>query len=319
MAKAKRKVRVKKKVVVRSMRTPKPAPAKRIPRAPVMDGMVAVRDYISLLKDPCNGPLVGPIGASQGGYITRFETTISLAASAGETAFTLFWAPGLLNNVAAAGDPAGYNSSLVITGATTGSGALSIRHANQSAPGRNFLNTSCQSFRVLAACAQVYYVGTEVNRAGYLGSTRSTGARTWSSADQALSVSTDRARVPDQKLEVLWEPSDGDVQFRSFTQVPTDEVKAGANAINLAGANLPNNTVQVRLVQVVQWLPQSDEGIILNHIPPGTGVTLAAVLRTARQAGFVAGKLLKSYGTGGLMGVAREVALNISPALRNMR
>lgn len=289
----------------------------RVPRP--VGGMAvekAVRDYIQLLKDPCNGPLVGPVGATANGYITRFETTVSVAPNNGN--WVLKWTPGALySNATDATGLYGVDSAS-LTGAQVqtlqnGTGAL------PGAPGYAFLTGTCQTFRCLAACAQIRYTDTEVNRKGVVGSTICTGARTWSNIGQAFSITVDRARVPDQALEVLWQPGDGDETFTSMVATTPDvETLARKNAILLAGSGCLTGSVSVRLVVVYQWTPGSDDSIILPVPTPGTGITMARVVQLARQAGFVAGHLIKGYTTGGLYGVAREAASMIKPSIRSM-
>lgn len=284
----------------------------RVPRAmgqPAVEK--AVRDYISLLKDPCNGPLVGPVGATANGYITRFETT--LVVNPAQPNWVLKWAPGLMSFTAANVD-----CLYGLEGATTG-GALATIITNNSAPGYTFLNGTCQTFRCLAACAQIRYTDTEVNRKGVLGSTISTGARGFNTNAEAFSITVDRARVPDQSLEVLWQPGDGDEVFTSRqAAVHETETLGRKNAIFLAGQGCLAASVSIRLVVVYQWTPSSDDSIVLPVPSPGTGVTMARVVQLAKQAGFVAGHLIKGYATGGLYGVAREAASMIKPSVRTM-
>lgn len=321
MARAKKGTRVKrakKTVRVRSMRVNNPRQPKRKSidnmAANVAGGEQALRQYVALLKDPCNGPLIGPVGACNGGYITRFEKTVYVAAAAGETCFAFRWTPGAL------GTDGALNDGLTISGATTDTGALTQRFTNADAPGFTYLSNTATNYRCLAACAQISYIGSEVNRAGMIGSGIGTGARNYTNVNQLYSTSMDRSRVPDQKLDVVWEPSDGDLTYTPVTATAqTLTVRATKNAILLSGVAVPNNTISIRMVVVYQWTPQSDDGMIVPNQVPGTGHTLATVLRVARTVGLHAGMLMKSYATGGLMGVAREVSLNVIPSLRNMR
>ncbi len=270
----------------------------------------AVRDYIMLLKDPCNGPLVGPVGATSNGYITRFETTVVVNPT--QPNWYMRWTPGLLSFAVNADGLAGGESA-------TPGGVLSSVLTNANAPGYTFLGNTCQTFRCLAACAQIRYTDTEVNRKGVLGSTICTAARVSNSVNEAFSITVDRARVPDQSLEVLWQPSEGDELFTARQTATADTESAGRkNAILLAGTGCLTASVSVRLVVVYQWTPGSDDSIILPVPVPGTGMTMAKVVMMARQAGFVAGHLIKGYATGGLYGVAREAASMIRPSIRSM-
>lgn len=311
MAKAKRAgaKRPKKKTVRRSMRVNAPRAITKVMTTPVEK---AVRDYIALLKDPCNGPLVGPVGATANGYITRFEKTIPINPT--NPNWYLKWAPGCIS-FAANGD--GLYTADMASAATT---PLVQLYNNTDAPGYAFLNSTCQTYRCLAACVQVRYTDTEVNRKGVLGSTIGTSARSVGNVNEGMSITVDRARVPDQSLEVLWQPGDGDEMFTSRTTVGHDiETTGRKNAIIMAGTGCLAASISLRLVVVYQWTPASDDAIVLPIPTPGTGVTMARVIQLARQAGFVAGHLIKGYATGGLYGVAREAASIIKPSIRNMR
>lgn len=286
-------------------------PKARVPRAMAQPAVEkAVRDYIALLKDPCNGPLVGPVGATANGYITRFEATINVNPA--QPNWALRWTPGCLNTTA------GNGAGLQVEEAATGTGTPILIRTNVHAPGYSFLSGTAANYRCLAACAQVRYTDTEVNRRGVIGSTISSGLRAWANIDQALSVTVDRARIPDQALEVLWQPSDGDETFVPIANVPDDETRGRKHAIFLAGTGCTTAAVSIRLVVVYQWTPQSDDNIVLPVPMPGTGVTMARIVLLARQAGFVAGHLLKGYATGGLYGVAREAASMIKPSIKAM-
>lgn len=287
-------------------------PKARVPRAmgqPAVEK--AVRDYIALLKDPCNGPLVGPVGATANGYITRFETTITV--NPGQPNWYLKWAPGALSFAA------GNNDGLITSQAASLGVTPTVLLDNTSAPGYSFLSSSCQTFRCLAACVQVRYTDTEVNRKGVIGTTIGTGARTVANVGEGFAITVDRARVPDQSMEVLWQPNDGDETFTPYATAENDtETLSRKGAILMAGSNCLAGSISLRLVVVYQWTPGSNDSIILPVPTPGTGVTMARVIQLARQAGFVAGHLIKGYTTGGLYGVAREAASIIKPSIRSM-
>lgn len=285
----------------------------RVPRpmalAPVEK---AVRDYIALLKDPCNGPLVGPVGATANGYITRFEVTLQINPT--HPNWVLRWAPGAYSFTSANID------GLFATEAATLATALpNAVYANGSAPGYSFLSTTCQTYRCLAACVQIRYTDTEVDRRGVVGSTICSGARSFANIGESFNVSVDRARVPDQSLEVLWQPGDGDELFTANQSTAQDvELLGRKNAILLSGTQCKTGSVSLRLVAVYQWTPGSNDSMVLPIPKPGTGITMARVVQLAQQAGLMAGHLIKGYATGGLYGVAREAASIIRPSFKLM-
>lgn len=270
----------------------------------------AVRDYISLLKNPCGGPLVGPVGATSSGYITRFETTHVINPTS--PFWTVKWTPGMVSTTAA-----NTRGLLGVESATIG-GALTTVLTDDEAPGFTFLSNTCQTYRCLAACIQVRYMDTEVDRKGIIGSTMTTGARGFNTIQETYSLSVDRARTPDDTLEVLWQPVDGDEDFTDVTANQPDASQPRKAAILLSGNNCKANSIALRFVVVYQWTPGSNDNIIQSVPVPGTGMTMSAIVKIAQQTGFVAGRLLRGYIGGGLGGVARELGAMTLVGRKNM-
>lgn len=259
---------------------------------------MATDAYSALLANPCTGPMVGPIGATQKGYITRFEKTfmvpITYGAGNTTTCFGLRWTPGIV-------DPNTTQSDTLdgrvegVASATLGSVWLT----NDESPGFAFLQSTATSARCLAACAQFTYTGTELNRQGVLGSFISDGSRlvTTASADQLNSLSVSRSRVMDGMFEVVWKPNDYDVNFSHFNSSATPEQRAKHSALWVSGVQLSpispaNASIMVRLVAVYEWTPGTDDGIIVPTAAPGSGETLATAVRNAYARGARFGELM---------------------------
>lgn len=150
-------------------RRPKAAPRRvggaRVKR-PALDKESA--QYAALLVDPINAPLVHPIYAGgDGGYLLRADSTFVGGSNALETAGFLHWTPG---SIGPTGTDlvAGFASGPVaVAPATMGGGANS--------PGYTFLASNCSAARVVAACMQIAYVGSEQTRSGRIHYGQTTG------------------------------------------------------------------------------------------------------------------------------------------------
>lgn len=284
------------------------AQASKRPRVPRGMRLASSADtYADLLADPCRGPLVGPIGATQKGYITRFEKTIVVPATyvdgttKNTTCFAIRWNPGVIDPSATAQDTL-QGRVEVASNATLSTAAFLT---NDESPGYTFINTTATSARCLAACMQVTYTGSELNRQGVVGSFVSSASLAFSStnAETLMGITQSRSRVADGMFEVRWKPNDYDVNFSHFNQSASTEQMAKHSALYLVGQNLSpttsaNTAIMVRLVAVYEWTPDANEGMIVPAAPPGSAETLASAVRRAYEKGAAFGELVHAaHGT----------------------
>lgn len=241
--------------------------------------------YAALLHDPCTAPLTRPVYSTTGsGFLQRMESDFSIGKSGTSTAGSFVWVPGMFNS--GAGGSTVTTSS--INGAfylgTTGTGAAPADDGTlcswynfygANMPGNVFLATNAGVARCVAACMQVYWPGSELNRQGFVSVFRG-------SADDVRPFATDvsvanlRAaspyvcRIPQDKLEVKWQPDQADTRFVSTT--PTvganvSHIQSGPAAIGVTWAGLPADTgVRIRLVAVYEWQPRTNaaSGIVMD-------------------------------------------------------
>jgi hypothetical protein len=226
-------------------------------------------DYAALLADPCNGPLVsGPFGDGSGGVVTRFERDVVINNSATDVGAALVFIPGLATV---------QGTSAPITTDVTAINFANI--ATSDMPGYNFLSTNAGQFRCLAACIQVYWPGSELNRQGIV----SVGQFPADIVTDAVVSTSDMRtaspyveRMPDGMVELKWRPTTFETTWQrvaNVTDTATDWDKYTALAVSASG--IPVSTgIRVRMVAVYEWIPR-----------PGTGSGLTTIHRTTVKTG----------------------------------
>lgn len=241
MAKYKQKTKTGK---IRARRLPpgaKPCPTKGLDAAALQ--------YAELLVNPCDGPLVsGPFGDSQGGYLTRFEIDYVVANGINDTAGVIAFSPG---------------NSLVTAAYTPSDGAGGVLGLI-GAPANTFLANNASQFRCVAACAQLYWPGTELNRGGIVGSGQMASASTLSgltvSAGGMRTALQHVDRMPEDHIEIVWRPNDYDLNWNNVT---TLDATGKRTSLVFSFSGFPNLTgVRIRLVGVYEWLPQPADGMV---------------------------------------------------------
>jgi hypothetical protein len=263
--------------------------------------------YARLLADPCNGDLVsGPFGDGSGGMVARFEQEYLVQAGSGSTALAFAFNPALGNWCSTSTVTMGDATNIVWT--TNASVAL--------APGYTFLQANASSYRPLAACMQVYWTGTELNRQGMVSLGRFSNEVL---DDTTLSVGLVRAassyveRTPASMMEMIWRPQEFDTLFRNpaSTGLPSPAQGGSANAnttcMVATGSGLPADApLRIRVVVVYEWMPDPLSGFrttvpIRGVAPTRLGDILAALDRTGdwmSGTAHSAGKALSSLAHG---------------------
>lgn len=204
----------------------------------------AARDYIALLLDPCNGPLVHGLYPGVGaGMIFRAEYSIPLNLGATSAAGFVHFTPG------------GNGTSSVCVYAMEAPGDTSplIPTGTGYIPAYTFLTGNAAAVRPLAACAQVMYLGSESTRSGLVGVGQTAGSSIGLGAStnvgNILGCLSNMERMPVNALEVVWRPGEGDGDFADISGPATSE---GKNAITVAWTGAPLGT-QIRVRLVVVW------------------------------------------------------------------
>lgn len=236
----------------------------------------AAIDYARVLRDPCNAPLTRSLaGNSSGSLISRFEQDFIFKANANSTAAVLAFFPGLNQTVS--------NSADWPTDLT-----FSILSFSGLGPGNTFLQQNAASVRCVAACLQVTFPGTELNRSGVIGLGVVEGGLIQQVTDAAQGGSggticaayarqacQHTERMPQNMAEITWFPGSQD-EIATYTSNATNVAISnvgpfqGRNALLMSASGFPVNVgVRVRMVAVYEWTPLSNKGMI-NTLEPST-------------------------------------------------
>jgi len=242
-----------------------------VPRMPAFDAR-----YAELLANPCTGPLVHAPGSTEGGQVMRFEYDAIIGNGALETAGIIHWTPGAINASTSV------NGFGLLDGVGPSDGTAMTIGNRGYAPGYAFLQTNASSYRCIAACVQLYFPGSEVNRAGVVsGAQSSYGLLSTTSYTPASirSVSPVVERTPSDYMEVKWAPSYSDGLFRNPTSATAPE--DGHSSLTVTWGGLPVATgMRVRLVAVYEWRAKTG-GLVLSSNTSGTS---AGAIQDIRRA-----------------------------------
>lgn len=232
-----------------------------IKRTTSSDGIRDAAAYARLLVNPCTAPLVHPVGfGGTGGFLTRVETDFILGNGATQTAGYLRWAPGALCT-------GGSDPGLVFGVTTDDVTSVAATTFAAGCPGYTYLTANSRANRCVAACAQIYWPGTELNRSGIVSGT--VVPLEAIAVGSSFTVANIRAgsgytqRMPTECMEIKWSPSTSDALYEN-TGAASASV-TGHNAIVISWAGIPVSTgVRVRLVSVYEWLPTMTNGFVAS-------------------------------------------------------
>lgn len=276
----------------------------RVPR-PVLDGPAI--EYAKLLANPCTGPLVpGPFGDGTGGIISRFEIDQVIDTGATSVGSFVGFVPSSL---------AFYTAATAITGDGVAFSPYQVGTKN-AGPGSAFCVANSGSYRVLSACLQLYYPGTELSRAGITGIGQ---ANVGSLSSAAITLATTRTlsnfveRVPVDKVELVWRPNLWDLEWTNLATIDA-ETSSNFNRRSTLFAStfgIPVSTgMRVRMVSVVEWIPSAATGQPSNIIVKNSNNTYTEVLNWLDSLGEWAykGAMQVSKTTASLYSGARAVS-----------
>jgi hypothetical protein len=228
--------------------------------------------HAMMIADPCRAPLgYSTYPGGSGGQIARFSQDLILFNEFGtDTGGCLIWSPGYASYVQS-------NNLSALVSDTQNFGLTDLRPA-----AGNAAVTNTSGYRCLAACMQIYYPGTELNRSGFVGMGYTTGGtiieyqRVAVGGDGNLTLNVGglrqtqfhSERTPNTMLELKWKPSQADEQFTSgisqANQVATNALGlASRNCLTLTASGLsPGVGLRVRFVAIYEYLQQPSIGII---------------------------------------------------------
>lgn len=264
----------------------KPARGKKVVRQPTKARNANIPldknglEYARLLADPCYARLTEPTYEGTGaGVLTRFEQDFIVNGTATDTAAYIAFAPGCL-----IGAGAGFGAVMGATGALASDATVIVPQFYATRQPGNGLLPSMSAFRVVSACMQVSFVGSELQRAGVVSVGQSTAitANTGGlTVAQLRSLSSTVVRVPDGEVEIKLRPTAVSEKFVPVNGTTTDSDFAAQPLLFATMAGIPVSTgMRVRLVAVYEWIPNVVSGCILPETAAsGSGNTLSQVIK----------------------------------------
>lgn len=226
--------------------------------------------WAALLADPCNAPLAQPCyqAGSSGGQLVRLEADLSytLDGTIIPTNFAVLFTPGL--NSDGGGTVGNDDTALLVRTAATGDTSGNWAPVTNG-PGFSTLQ-QYQSMRPVAACLQLTYGGTELNRGGFVSMGAVPAEITASSTftvNQLAGCCPNNIRMPESHCEIKWRPGAAD----EFFQPPNfaENGFAGRNSLLMVIRGPPNNTtIRFRLVAVYEVIPAFNLGYVINLTTP---------------------------------------------------
>lgn len=246
------------------------------------------RKLAALLADPCAGPIVEPIYLGEtDGFLTRFESDIIISNGATETAAAFAFVPGAIGATGGAGAFGSWmnaNAAAMVTdGTSTG---FQNTAANQ--PGIAVLAANSRAVRVVAACLQVYYPGSELTRAGIIGIGQCSASTFASNATAGTlrTLAPHVARTPSTMMEIRLKPGDGEANWSDpgATTTLTDFENYQSLFVSLAGGPVSTG-IRVRCVAVYQWIPSAASGLVAPTTSNSSSNSMRDVLGYLQAAG----------------------------------
>lgn len=221
--------------------------------------------HARLLNDPCYGRLAHPIyNTADGGCLSRFEAEYTVGNGAGATGAIIAFVPGGLAR-SVFGNVTPITTDATATLLSNGSGSV-------TAPGYSFLQSTASAVRPVAACLQIAWPGTELNRQGFVALGQATGSLVTQALTTNVTVASLRpvahlrSRMPESMVEVKWRPNAGDADWTDPNTATADGDLQKKGAIFAAISNLPADLTgaRVRLIAVYEWQPKSAQGMSSN-------------------------------------------------------
>lgn len=295
---------------------PKKAQRARARGAPAPRVSTGDDKLLKLIMDPCSAELTTGYALSSTGLVQRFTRYITPAVTT-ENAFAFVWNPT--------------SQGTAITQKTaTGLGVPT--NVSTQGPGEAFFESNADATATLAACIEVLYTGTLVNRKGYIGvcqanwnvlaaiAAGTTDLGTLMSYCQAVSP------IPSAAVELKWSPS-----LRNFVMTNTTDEGGSStdNALMVVAVGVSPNDFVVRFTAVYEYVPKFTLGApaprVTKSIPVGVGERMITRLDAAGHWWHNVGSTMDSlnrlgnqvvYGAGQAFRFARGVGRVATAASR---
>jgi len=217
--------------------------------------------WAKLLTDPCNAPLTSPCyPSSSGGSLVRVESDGIYGNGATATAGAVLFTPGLMTR----------NSGLGSISYLVGTDDVTNLPWNTAAASSNpgyYTASSWSAYRPVAACMQVSWPGSELNRQGIvsIGQVPAQLGSETANVGQLRTACPIVTRMPETTLEAKFRPGERDGLYNDPTNVNAFTDAQGRNSIMCTWAGLPAATgVRIRLVVVYEYQVAGFSGSVVN-------------------------------------------------------
>lgn len=212
-----------------------------------------VRYHLNMVLDPCHATIGPTAYRGRDGFVTRLMRNWDTITPTG-VAIMAYWPKA--NRI--------YSNAMA---SDTTAFSLNFYDATKSdaGPGAAFLGTNAAETRVVGACIQTDYVGTELNRQGYVtrGVVPMKAVSGTLTCQQLRQMLQEFSRTPDAPLETKWVPSPVN---EDYYQVPATAptIDSDDNCIIHVFTGFGDGSLNFtnRIIQIVEWLPFYGLGII---------------------------------------------------------
>lgn len=239
------------KKAIKNVRTRKPRRRNR-GGAGSNEALERIMGHTNMVMDPCNSKICPTAYRGSDGFVQRFRTTQSLVLTTQSCFLSVYY-------------PA-YNSFYLAAIPLPASGIAGPITYNIAGPGQAFLLANADSQRAVAACTQVNYTGTELDRQGllYRGVVKASVFSNSFTLDQITALLGNPERVPDHTSEVKWIPGACEEEYWN-TGAVTPDAPGDRNVIVNVGIGFTSSvTFTFTNTLIAEWQPNFGVGIAAN-------------------------------------------------------
>nr|WRQ65661.1 hypothetical protein [Tolivirales sp.] len=259
---------------------------------------------LRLIMDPCSADLVNGYALSTRGVVQRYSSVFSITGTnTTQGAVAIF--------------PCDYAGGAIRMYSSTASSTALPTPVVRPLPGQAAIDAVADNVTTLAACVQVIYTGTELDRKGYIGvgqgpfggllDTFVTTGPGPANFDNVLASCQMVTRTPDSPVELKWSPTVSN--FNGGQGVEEAGYSTSNNGLFFVVNGIPTTDYMFKVTVVYEWMPKATIGMPLppvgRTIRPGTAERITSALNSAgmwwnnlMQLGGATSSMLEMAGRG---------------------
>lgn len=221
--------------------------------------------HMRMVMDPCAAPAVGTVYSGASGVVTRHVSTGLLAGGASDQALSIVYAPSVYR--------------ICIANTLTGGVSYTPGYTTSGVPGYAFLNSVSRQSRVIGACLEIHWNGTELNRGGSIAygvmqlSQYPGGSAT--TVDQLYGLLPHKTRVTPGSLQIRWNPAEEDESYDRCDAAVDVANNLDRNGLFFAYQGPPGGAFGYTLTTLYEWVPALGQG---QPAPPTVRVSQPAAV-----------------------------------------